>query len=74
MDYLSVIERYREHRAGLQELLASILSGISATELIGDPAGLRKTMQSLTAHYPFADLIYTLQVNRTLLTPNISLQ
>ena len=72
MNYISVIERYREHRAGLQELLASILSGIAATELIGDPAGLRKTMQSLTAYYPFADLIYTLDQNGIQTSDNIS--
>ncbi len=72
MDYLSVIERYREHRAGLQELLSSILSGIAATELIGDPAGLRKTMRSLTAYYPFVDLIYTLDQNGIQTSDNIS--
>ncbi len=72
MNYLSVIERYQEHHAGLQELLASILSGIAATELIGDPAGLRKTMQSLTAYYPFADLIYTLDQNGIQTSDNIN--
>ena len=44
LNYLSVIERYREHRAGLQDLLASILGGIATPELIGNSAALRETM------------------------------
>ena len=72
MNYLGVIERYREHRAGLQELLASILSGIATPELIGNSAALRKTMHALTAYYPFADLIYTLDQNGVQTSDNIS--
>ena len=72
MNYLSVIERYREHRAGLQELLASILSGIATPDLIGNSAALRKTMHALTAYYPFADLIYTLDQNGVQTSDNIS--
>lgn len=72
MNYLNIIERYREHREGIRELLASILSGIAAPGLIGDPAGLRRTMQSLAAHYPFADLLYTLDQNGIQTSANIS--
>ena len=72
VNYLSVIERYREHRTGLQQLLASILSGIATPELIGNSAALRKTMRALTAYYPFADLIYTLDQNGIQTSDNIS--
>ena len=72
MNYLGVIERYREHRAGLQELLASILSGIATPELIGNSAALRNTMHTLTAYYPFADLIYTLDQNGVQTSDSIS--
>ncbi|MEO7558497.1 MAG: PDC sensor domain-containing protein [Gammaproteobacteria bacterium] len=72
MNYLSIIERYREHREGIRELLASILSGVAAPELIGDAAGLRRAMQSLAAHYPFADLLYTLDQNGIQTSDNVS--
>ena len=72
MNYLNIIERYSEHRAGLQELLASILSGIASPKIIVDATGLNKTMQSLTAHYPFADLIYTLDQHGVQTSDNIS--
>ena len=72
MNYLGVIERYREHRAGLQELLASILSGIATPELIGNSVALRNTMRALTAYYSFADLIYTLDQNGVQTSDNIS--
>ena len=72
LNYLGVIERYREHRAGLQELLASILGGIATPELIGNSAALRETMHALTAYYPFADLIYTLDQHGVQTSDNIS--
>jgi hypothetical protein len=72
MNYLNIIERYREHREGIQELLASILSGIAAPELIGDPAAMRRAMQSLAANYPFADLLYTLDQNGIQTSDNVS--
>ncbi|MEO5702283.1 MAG: PDC sensor domain-containing protein [Gammaproteobacteria bacterium] len=72
MNYLSVIERYREHREGIRELLASILSGIAAPELVGDSTGLCRAMQSLATHYPFADLLYTLDQNGIQTSDNIS--
>ncbi|MCL4315593.1 MAG: PDC sensor domain-containing protein [Gammaproteobacteria bacterium] len=72
MNYLNVIERYREHREGIRELLASILSGTAAPELIGDSAAVSRAMQSLAAHYPFADLLYTLDRNGIQTSDNIS--
>ncbi len=72
MNYLSIIERYREHRGGIRELLASILSGIAAPELIGDSAGLRRAMQSLATHYPFADFLYTLDQSGIQTSDNVS--
>lgn len=72
MNYLSVIERYREHREGIRELLASILNGIAAPALIGNHAGLRRAIQSLTVHYPFADLLYTLDQNGIQTSDNVS--
>ncbi|MEQ1814570.1 MAG: hypothetical protein ABL860_09010 [Candidatus Nitrotoga sp.] len=60
MNYLNIIERYREHRLGLQDLLATILGGISSPELLGDSGRLRQALNALSPHYPFATLIYTL--------------
>ena len=72
MNYLNIIERYREHRAGLQELLATILGGISSPELLGDTAKLRQALNALSKHYPFATLIYTLDQNGIQTSENVN--
>ena len=72
MNYLNIIERYREHRAGLQELLATILGGISSPELLGDTAKLRHALNALSKHYPFATLIYTLDQNGIQTSENVN--
>ncbi len=72
MNYLNIIERYREHRAGLQELLATILSGISSPELLGDTAKLRQALKALSKHYPFATLVYTLDQNGIQTSENVN--
>jgi len=72
MNYLNIIERYREHRTGLQELIATILGGISSPELLGDSAKLRQALNALSKHYPFATLIYTLDKNGIQTSENVN--
>jgi len=72
MNYLNIIERYREHRSGLQELLATILGGISSPELLGDSDRLRQALNALSHHYPFATLIYTLDQHGIQTSENVN--
>lgn len=73
MNYLNIIERYREHRPGLQELLATILGGISSPELLSDSDKLRQALNALSHHYPFATLIYTLDQQGIQTSENVNL-
>ena len=60
MSYLNTIERYREYRVAIRELLGSILTGISHNRLFTEPAALREAMCDLAHHYPFVSLLFTL--------------
>ncbi|MEO5574527.1 MAG: PDC sensor domain-containing protein [Gammaproteobacteria bacterium] len=60
MNYINVIERYHEHRAGVQDMVASILTGIAESRLMEDPVAQHKAMQSLAKLYRFVDLLYIL--------------
>ena len=60
MSYLSTIERYHEYRDAIRELLGSILTGISHSNLYTEPAALPAAMCDVSRHYPFVALLYTL--------------
>lgn len=60
MSYLSILERYHEYRAAIRELLASILTGVGQSQLFEDDRSLRQAMCHMSEHYPFVDLLYTL--------------
>jgi len=72
MSYISVIERYHEYRGAVRELLASMLTGIAETRLLGDPDAQRKAMYSLAQHYPFSELLYVLDAKGIQTGENIS--
>ncbi len=63
MSYLSVLERYKEQRGAIDQLLCSILTGLSDHKLLDNEEELVKTMRWLADAYPFVDLIFTLDVN-----------
>jgi len=60
MSYLSAIEHYHEYRNALRELLGSIVTGIEDIRLLSDPQRQKRAMDTLLEHYPFFDLLYTL--------------
>lgn len=72
MSYLSIIERYHDYRGAMRELLASILTGVSRAGLLSDGAALRAAMCDIAAHYPFVDLIYTLDEHGIQTSDNVA--
>ena len=72
MSYISIIERYHEYRAAIQELLASIITGIAGERLLDDVEAQRKSIQCLQ-HYPFVDLLYTLDASGMQTSDNINM-
>ncbi len=60
MSFISVIERYHQHRDAIHDLLASILSGISEERLFIESDLQQTAISTLAERYPFIELIYTL--------------
>ncbi|MDD3608752.1 MAG: PDC sensor domain-containing protein [Halothiobacillaceae bacterium] len=59
-NYVSLIERYHEHRDAIRELLESIITGIAESRLLADQEAQRQALQRLTGMYPFVDMLYVL--------------
>lgn len=72
MSYLSVVERYHEYREALREILSSMLTGIAEARLIGNANDLAETMRCVHQHYPFVDLLYTLDADGIQNSPNVA--
>ena len=72
MSYLAVVERYHQYNTALVELLSSILTGMSDTQLLGDIHARSKAMDCVVKHYPFVELLYVLDAAGRQLTPNIA--
>ena len=60
MNFIGIIERYHEHRNAIQDLLASIITGIAEEPIYHDKKTQCKAMKCLTSNYPFVDLLYVL--------------
>lgn len=72
MNYINVIERYREYRDAIHELMASIVISVFDEKLLKDGDSLQETMKWLHHHYPFVELIFTLDADGTQTSANIS--
>lgn len=72
MSYLSAIEHYHEYRNALQELLGSLVTGLSELRLLEDEKAQVKAMQRLSEHYPFFDMIYALDAKGVQTSENIT--
>ena len=72
ISYLSTIDRYHECRNAIRELLASILTGIGQSALFHEPALMPEAMCNIATHYPFVDLLYTLDMKGTQSSENIA--
>lgn len=69
MSYLSIIERYHEHREAIRELLASIAMGLSDTPLLNDETPAEKIFSGLHDLYPFVERLYVLDASGQRLGP-----
>ncbi len=71
MSYISVIERYHEYRSAIEELLASIVTGVGDKRLCADDRELTEAIRSISEYYPFVDHIYLLDANGLQVSPII---
>lgn len=60
LSYLSIIERYHEHRGAIRELLASVAVGVSDVPLLADEEALGRAFGTLRNLYPFVERLYAL--------------
>lgn len=74
MSYIGVIERYHELQSDIEELLLSIITGITETQIFTDETKLPKVIRSIEQKYPFVDVIYTLDHNGIQTSDNINNQ
>ncbi len=72
MDYISAIERYRDYKSAIHELMSSIVTGIFDKKLLTDEANLHEAMRWLHQNYPFVELIFTLDADGVQTSENIS--
>lgn len=72
MSYLSIIERYHEHREAIRDLLASMVTGVADAQLFRDPHALRRCLRCLSKHYPFVDLLYVLDLDGIQVSENLA--
>ncbi len=71
MSYIAVIEHYHQHREAIQDLLGSILTGITEQKLFADPALQKKAIHCLGERYPFVELLYTIDSTGIQLSENL---
>ncbi len=67
----AIIERYEEYRYALNELIASIVTGIASPALFDDAAARDEAVRCAGRHYPFVDLLYLLDAAGVQITPNL---
>lgn len=58
--YLSVLERYRQYRGAIAELLGSIVTGMLEPRLLDSQDGQREALARIREIYPFVNLLYVL--------------
>jgi len=59
-NYFNLLERYHDYRGALHDLLQSIITGIASSELINNPPKINQSLCDISRHYPFVDLLFTL--------------
>ncbi|MBA6335831.1 MULTISPECIES: PDC sensor domain-containing protein [unclassified Colwellia] len=72
MNYISVIDRYHEYHNAIHELMASIVAGAFDENFFKDETLLQTSMLWLTKHYPFIELMFTLDSDGVQSSKNIS--
>lgn len=72
ISYLAVLDRYKEHRPAIDQLLSSIVTGLTDYRFLKDESALKKAMKWLGNTYPFVDLVFTLDPAGNQLSDNIT--
>ncbi|MFT5760028.1 MAG: hypothetical protein ACI9LM_004812 [Alteromonadaceae bacterium] len=72
MNYMSVIERYHEHKSAIHELMASIFAGAFDKKLFNDELLFKHSLKRVSRHYPFVELMFTLDDDGVQTSKNIS--
>jgi len=72
MDHISALERYHEFKNTIDDLLASIVTGIIEPIIFKEPTQLAESLNSLQKQYPFVSLAYTLNAEGIQTSPNIT--
>jgi hypothetical protein len=72
MNYISVIDRYHEYHNAIHELMASIVAGVFDERFFKDELLLKNSINWLTKHYPFVELMFTLDSDGIQTSKNIS--
>lgn len=72
ISYISIIQRYHEYEHAIQDLLASIMVGISEESVFHDKQTQCKAMHCLGETYPFVDLLYVLDNNGIQISDNVA--
>jgi hypothetical protein len=58
--YINVIERYHDYQAMIREMLGSMLIGLADVKLFESSEKILETLDEMFKHYPFLDIVYTL--------------
>lgn len=58
--YVNVIERYHDYQAMIREMLGSMLIGLADVKLFESNDKTLETLDEMFKHYPFLDIVYTL--------------
>jgi len=73
VSYINVIDRYHEYREAIHELLGSIVTGIAEARLLRDEKAQQKAITILVDHYPFVDMLFSLDSQGIQLSHNVSI-
>lgn len=68
--YVNVIERYHDYQSMIREMLGSMLIGLADVKLFESSEKILETLDEMFKHYPFLDIVYTLDKNGIQNGPN----
>jgi len=71
MNHISALDRYNEYKSSINDLLASIVTGIVDPVLFSDNDKLIQSIRNLQFNYPFVNLAFTLDENGLQTSENI---
>lgn len=74
MSYISAIERYHEFSGPLDDLLASIVTGVADVALLDDHEMQVSILEKMVEYYPFVDMLYVLDPLGLQVSHNVQLR